>query len=71
MEQIPFFPKLVIYGPIVSGIFAFLLSFSNKQRTAMIENLGESYGKRAHLLLRYGGPALILIGIIQYLIQDL
>ncbi len=69
MEQIPFFPKLIIYGPIISGIFAFLFSFSNKQRIAMIESLGESGGKKAHLLLRYGGPVLIAIGVTQYLIQ--
>ena len=71
MEQIPFFPKLVIYGPIISGLFLFLLSFRRKQRTAMIASLGESGGKKAHLFLRYGGPVLILIGLIQYLIQDL
>ena len=71
MEQIPFFPKLIIYGSIISGLFLFILSFSSKQRTAMIESLGESGGRKAHLLLRYGGPALMLIGIIQYLIQDL
>ena len=71
MEQVPFFPKLIIYGPIISGIFFFILSFSSKQHTAMVESLGENSAKKAHLLLRYGGPGLVLIGIIQYLIKDL
>ncbi len=68
MDQIPFFHKLVIYGPIISGIFFFILSFSKKQYAAMTESLGESAGKKAHLVLRYGGPLLVLIGIIQCLI---
>ena len=50
MEQIPFFPKLIICGSIISGLFLFILSFSSKQRTAMIESLGESGGRKAHLL---------------------
>ena len=71
MEQIPFFPKLIVYGTIIAGIFIFILSFSSKQQKAMIESLGENTAKKAHLLFRYGGPVLVLIGIIQYLIKDL
>lgn len=71
MEQIPFFPKLIIYGQVISGIFFFIESFSSKQRKAMVDSLGEGAAKKVHLLLRYGGPVLILIGGIQYLIKDL
>jgi len=70
MEQIPFFPKLIIYGPIVSGIIFFFLSFSTKCRKAMVESLGENAAKKAYLFFRYGGPILVAIGIIQYLIKD-
>jgi len=56
MDKIPFFPKLVIYGPVISGIFFFILSFSKKQYAAMVESLGENTAKKAHLLFRYGGP---------------
>lgn len=71
MEQIPFFPKLVIYGPIIFGSLFFLLSLSKKQRTSLIESLGENGGEKAHVFLRYGGIVLILVGIIQYFIRDL
>ncbi len=70
MDQVPFFPKLIIYGPIISGIFFFLLSFSKKQHTAMSKSLGENTAKNAHFLFRYGGPVLVLIGMLQYYIKD-
>ena len=70
MDQIPFFPKLVIYGPIILGIFFFILSFSKKQYSAIAEGLGEGAAKKAYFLFRYGGPFLVLIGIISYLIKD-
>lgn len=71
MDNVPFSPKLIIYGPIISGLFIFILSFSSRQKSAMIENLGEKTAKTAHKVFRYGGPILIVIGIIQYLIKDL
>lgn len=48
MEQIPFFPKLVIWGPIISGIFFILLSFSKKQPN--------------RLKIRYCGIFIVLCG---------
>ena len=69
MDQIPFFPKFIIYGPIVLGIFVFVYSFSKKQHAAMVASLGENAADKAHFLFRYGGPVLVLLGIIQYFIK--
>ena len=71
MDQVPFFPQLIIYGSIISGMILFLISFSEKQRVAMIESLGESMAKKAHLLMRFGGPILVCIGVSQFFIRDL
>jgi len=70
MEQVPFLPKFIIYGPIVAGIFTFLLSFNKKQHAAMVESLGENTAKKFQLLFKYGGPILVLIGIVQYFLKD-
>jgi len=70
MLQIPFFPKLAIYSPIITGIAFILFSFSKKQYSAMVKNLGESTAKKAHLLFRYGGAIMFLSGVIQYLLKD-
>lgn len=53
MEQIPFFPKLVIYGPIISGIFFFVLSFSKKQYSAMVETNPKNIANIACLKMIY------------------
>jgi hypothetical protein len=71
MDKIPFFSKFVIYFPIVSGIFVFVYSFSKNQHAALVASLGENTANKAHFLFRYGGPVLVLIGIIQYLIKDI
>ena len=67
IDQIPFFPKLVIYGPMVSGLIFFIISFSTNQYQSMVESLGESTAKKACLLFRYGGPLMVLFGLIQLL----
>jgi hypothetical protein len=55
---------------MIAGAVFFLFSFSEKQHSAMIENLGEKTAKNAHLLLRYGGPIMFLVGLIQLLLSD-
>ena len=51
------------------GIFVFVYSFSKKQHAAMVASLGENAADKAHFLFRYGGPVLVLLGIIQYFIK--
>lgn len=70
MGQIPFLHNFVTYFPIVCGLFFFLLSFSKKHYAAMVASLGENTAKKSHFLFRYGGPILVLIGIVQYTIRD-
>ena len=71
MIQIPFFPKFIIYFPIVAGVMIFIFSFSQKQYSAMSKSFGENTANKARWLFRYGGPIMIILGLLQYFIKDL
>ncbi len=71
MQDIPFFPKLVIYFPMVAGVIMVLFSFSEKQHSSWKENFGDKAANKIRMFFRYGGPVMVLIGIFQYLIKDL
>lgn len=63
---LPFINKLAAYAPIILGIIFFLCSSSEKFYQSLVENFGEKSASKQIKLFKFGGPILVLVGIIQY-----
>lgn len=58
------FEKILNYSMIIFGLYFFFFFFNKKQHQLRVESLGEKTANIALKGMRYGGPFLILCGII-------